>query len=915
MPPPSPLIGRTGELARLREAHRRLPGVVLVGGEAGVGKTRLVREFTAGCTGTRVLTGGCVELSAELLPFAPFTAALRGLVRELGTGGIEELLPGARGLARLLPEFGDPDEAPADEARARLFELVLTLLDRLAESGPLILVIEDAHWADRSSRDLLDFLIRNLAGSVLVLVTYRSEALHRDHPLRPLLAELDRVDRVERLELGRLTRAETRRMLGEGVDARRAAEVFRRSEGNPLFVEALAGEESAELPESLRDLVLAGVRRLPGASQELLRIAAAGGQSLEDGLLAAVAGREGAALDEALRPAVEANVLAVDGEGYVFRHALIREAVRDDLLPGELRRLHLAYARTLEERPWLVPPGRAASERAYHWYAARDLPRALESAWLASGEAMRSAAYAEALALSERVLELSEQVPSDLDRTEVLRRAVTAAELSGELDRGIELAGVALERVDEPVARTELLSCRGRMNLHLHRVEGAADLREAAALLADRPPSATRARALATLAKYLFKIPDSLDETWRAAREAVRAAREVDDATALTSALMTLALHDDEPDETRLAMLEEVEPLLGRCEDYNEVLRYKLSVSHVLESAGRHEEAHRVARSGQEDAVARGLGRIMGTILAYNAAEPLVSLGRWDEALQIIEEVTERLPLSRHMGSLRGLAGEIHTARGDLRRAAADLGFSLKAVRRGPVRRAEDLFAVVRLEVSLRLAEGDHEGARKAAEPLLDPGEMADAARYSWPVLMLVARACRDERELDPYLRRAAALRVVGPVMAAHRLSFEAECAPVTGSGASWTEAAEAWREVGQPYREAYALLRAAAADRNGAAERLERARKLAADLGAAPLLAEIEEAHSRLGGTTAVRGLTAREVEVLRELAEGRANREIAHLLSISAKTVSVHVSNILGKLGVSSRGEAAAMARRLGL
>ncbi|MEO3787127.1 AAA family ATPase [Actinocorallia sp. B10E7] len=915
MPPALPLIGRTEELTRLHEAFGRLPGAVLVGGEAGIGKTRLVREFTAGRGAARVLTGGCVELSAELLPFAPFTAALRGLVREFGADGVGELLPGARGLSRLLPELGDPDESPVDEARALLFELVLSLLDRLAEREPLVLVIEDAHWADRSSRDLLDFLIRNLAGSVLVLVTYRSEALHRDHPLRPLLAELDRVDRVERLELRRLTPAETAQMLGERADAGRAREVFRRSEGNPLFVEALAGEETAELPESLRDLVLAGVRRLPDTSQHVLRVAAVGGQYPDEGLLEAVTGLDGAALDDALRPAVAANVLAVDGEGYAFRHALICEAVREDLLPGELRRLHLAYARTLEEQPWLVPPGRATAGLAHHWYAARDLPRALESAWAASGEAMKSAAYAEALALSERVLELSGRVPSGLDRGEVLLRAVTAAELAGELDRGIELASAALEHVADPAARTGLLSCRGRMRLHLHRAEGVQDLRDAVALLPEHPPTAARARALAALAKYLHKIPDTMAETRKAALDAVRVSRLADDATAQASALMTLSLGEGLADDERFALLDEVEPLLERCEDYNEVLRHKLTISHVLEGEGRHEEAHRVARAGQEEAFARGLGRIMGTILAYNAAEPLVSLGRWDEALRIIENVTERLPLNRHLGSLRALAGEIHVARGDLERAEADLGFARSVVRRGPVRRAEDLFAVLRLEVALRLAQGEPGRALEAAEPLLEPGEMADGARYAWPVLMLVARACRDEAESAPYLKQAEGLDVLGPVMAAQRLAFEAECAPITGFGPSWGEVAEAWREIGQPYREAYALLRAAPEDRRLAAGRLERARRLAADLDAAPLLAGIEEVRSRLGGATAVRGLTAREVEVLRELSEGRANREIARSLSISAKTVSVHVSNILGKLGVSSRGEAAAVARRLGL
>jgi hypothetical protein len=194
--------------AALAEAGRGRPSAVVVAGEAGVGKTRLVREFAdrSRGAGARVLIGGCLELGADGLPFAPFTAVLRELVRDLGAARVAELLPGGatRELARLLPEFGEPagpDEA--GEARARLFEQLLTLLERLAETGPVVSVIEDMHWADQSSRDLLAFLIRNQpsAEGLLIVVTYRSDDLHRAHPLRPLLAELDRIGWVTRMDL------------------------------------------------------------------------------------------------------------------------------------------------------------------------------------------------------------------------------------------------------------------------------------------------------------------------------------------------------------------------------------------------------------------------------------------------------------------------------------------------------------------------------------------------------------------------------------------------------------------------------------------------------------------------------------------------------------------------------------------
>src|SRR5215472_2331957 len=381
------LVGRSDQLsaldAALAETDRGLPLGVVVGGEAGVGKSRLVAEFAdrARGSGVRALIGGCLELGADGLPFAPFSAVLRELVRDLGTAAVAELLPGGatRERARLLPEFGEPGRLDdAGEARARLFEHVLLLLARLAEAGPLVLVVEDMHWADRSSRDLLAFLIRNqpTLDRVLIAVTYRSDELHRAHPLRPLLAELDRIGWVTRMALGRLTRQDTGRLvtqiIGRKPDDDLLTAVYDRTEGNPLFVEALLedGERGSELPESLRDLLVAAVRRLPDESQEVVRVASAGGERTGHGLLAAVTGLDDAALARALRPAVAANVLLADPDGYVFRHALIREAVHGELLPAERGQLHRRFAEAIAADPALVTPGRAAGEQAWHWYAA-----------------------------------------------------------------------------------------------------------------------------------------------------------------------------------------------------------------------------------------------------------------------------------------------------------------------------------------------------------------------------------------------------------------------------------------------------------------------------------------------------------------------------------------------------------------
>ena len=251
---------------------------------------------------------------------------------------------------------------------------MLVLLERLADAGPVVLVIEDAHWADRPTRDLLAFLIRNqqVLDGLLIVVTYRSDELHRTHPLRPLLAELDRVDWVTRMELGQAVPARTPASSWPRSSAASpvricSTTVYRRAEGNPLFVEALLGdgEPGSGLPESLRDLLMAGVRRLPEETQELLRVASAGGERVGHALLAAVTGLDDAALARALRPAVAANVLLTDADGYVFRHALIREAIHDELLPGE-RGQAAQPVRRGHQRPirrWCRRAGRRPSRR------------------------------------------------------------------------------------------------------------------------------------------------------------------------------------------------------------------------------------------------------------------------------------------------------------------------------------------------------------------------------------------------------------------------------------------------------------------------------------------------------------------------------------------------------------------------
>ena len=433
--------GRETELSVLagafEDAAGGLAGTVLVGAEAGGGKSRLVDEFTARVAGRAlVLAGGCVEVSAAGLPYTPFTAALRQLARERGAAGVAALLGGRDSgeLAWLLPAFGAPPAgADPDLARVRLFELILALLEALADQRPLVLVVEDVHWADHPTRDLLSFLVRNLRhAAVLLVVTVRSAELRATHPLRPLLAELTRMAGVTRMELPRLSRgqvtAQLEGILGRLPEPAVTNAVYQRGSGNPLFTEALVsagGTVSPGVPWSLRDQLLGVVKELPEQTQQVLRATAAGSVRVGHELLAVVTGLDDAALAAALRPAVAASVMVAHPGGYAFRHDLIRETVREDLLPGERARAERAFAEALEAGSALGGDGMVQIHIALHWRGANEPERALRAAWAAAAAAEAQLAFAEQLQMLEQVLALWDQVPTAAEHTGTERAGVT----------------------------------------------------------------------------------------------------------------------------------------------------------------------------------------------------------------------------------------------------------------------------------------------------------------------------------------------------------------------------------------------------------------------------------------------------------------------------------------------------------
>jgi len=944
-------VGRKAELSTLADACERArggtPGAVLLGGEAGGGKTRLVDEFAARVRDdVLVLAGGCLELSTAGFPYAPFTAALRQLVREAGAAEIAALMPrdGTRDLARLLPEFGEPpaDRDP-DSARARLFEQMLVLLERLAERRPLVLVIEDAHWADRSTRDLLVFLLRNLRHTaVLVIITFRSDELHRGHPMRPVIAELERIEGVVRLDLPRLTHTETAGqlagILGHTPDPALVETVYERSSGIPLLIEATADHPDYGMPQSVRDLVLAGVNRLPEETQDLLRLASTGGVRFGHGLLAEVSGLDDPALSSVLRPAVDANVLLADEETYAFRHALIWEAIHDELLPGEHGRAHRRFAEALEAKPSLSLAGRPAVEITMHWAKAHDHERALPAAWQAAGESASAFAYAEQLQLLERVLELWDRVPDaqariGTDHVSVLQHAARAAGACGEPERGLAFVRAALAETDErtdPERVALLLRRRAALGFVLGRAGGVEDLRRALNLVPET--SVVRAEILAPLGRALV-LQGRHDEARPISEETLTLAERFQDECTAADALNNLAIAESVNGHFTEAMarLSLARARAERAHDGDTVLRSMVNTADALEATGEAEAAITAAQQVLALSESLGRARTQGVFAANNLAQAQISLGRWDDAIETFERAAELSPPPGLRGQHLLNRGQIAAARGESTVTAA-LVEELRALYAADDPYPQQLLPLASLVIEWRLAEGDVPGALEATRRAITEQDLSRDVRHTWPILVAGMRACataQDAALAEKVRAIADATPAYGPVMTARHATVLAEAARAQGvlDRPAWAAVVAAWEALRHPYPLAYALLRSAEAevadgDREVAADMLSRAADLTDRLGAKPLRAEIDllARRSRLtvaGARTghAAFGLTPREQQVLRLVAEGQSNRDIAEELFISAKTASVHVSNILAKLNVTSRGEAAATAHRLRL
>ncbi|MGI8522519.1 MAG: helix-turn-helix transcriptional regulator [Nocardioides sp.] len=957
----SQLVGRDAEGAQ--GADRT---AVLLAGDAGVGKTRLLTELRdrAQAAGWRVVAGHCLDFSDSALPYLPFSEIVGRLARELPDllddvatrhPALVRLLPGRRMLAR------DVDVEPSATDQAALLDAVHALLESAAQAKPLLVVVEDLHWADRSSRDLLSFLFsRGFDGPVALVASYRSDDLHRRHPLRRQVTEWVRMPGVERLQLDPLppddVRALARQLHPRPLADDRLADIVTRAEGNAFFVEELvgaAGVGGGRLPDDLADILLLRLEQLDEAAVRTVRAAAVAGRRVSHEALAAAAGVPEAELDRAIRAAVDAHVLVPSRhEYYEFRHALLAEAVYDDLLPGERLTLHAAYAEALRT-------GRAqgtAAELARHARQARDLPTALTASLRAGDDARAVGGAEEAADHYLQALELwrATTPPDDvgLDHPRLVGLVADALIAAGHPARAL---GIVREQVDALPSgapdsdRGQLLGVlAGALSMTETADDPVAVTAEAVTLVPDERTPA-RARVLGMHARMLSWV-GRLDEARDVAATALALAQRLEMPRLATDIRTTLVGldHRAAPDSLGAALRQVIDEAVA-------------AEATTAELRGRHLLGIHHLDRGELDDAAEAFGRT--TARAGEVGTPWVPYagearwmhahvrylqGRWAEALELAEIHDEPAPRV-YAGLLTALRSLIAAAQG--RSDALELAEGIR-----PLWSIEGMIATSSGMAELLVHEtaADQAAALATYQLIVETLQPTWGPRFAARVRLAAATIAACTASVG---QRSTEERLADAVVVA-RLHADGESVleRIQGAGTNWgpegrawasrleaevlrwqwaadvdppsqADLLGAWRETeadfaayGAPYelarvRAHLARVLAATGDPAEAKTLAGQALVAARELGADPLVAQLRGVAAPATRRAHSEKLTRREREILALVAEGRTNGEIGRQLFITTKTVSVHVSNILGKLGASGRTEAAALARRDGL
>ncbi|WP_370618500.1 helix-turn-helix transcriptional regulator [Mumia sp. Pv 4-285] len=952
-----PLVGREVELERLLlttgVGDPEARGGVLLSGDAGIGKTRLLRELAsrAADDGHHVLAGHCLDLGDSAIPFQPFAEVLVGLDPPTRQAISEALPP----LGPLM--WGAVDGAGVD--RGELFSSVVAALEVLAASRPVLLVVEDAHWADASTRHLIRYVLaQRYEGPVRFVVSYRSDDLHRRHPLRPDVAEWSRLPGVQRLELGPLADDDVRELVRTrataGIGDSDVTAIVRRAAGNAFIVEELidVDDQAGPLPSTLSDLMLVRLDRLDDAGRQVIRAVACAGGQVSDGLLDAVVDLPAATIEEALRGALDHRILTrTRSDGYAFRHALLAEVVRDDLLPAERRRIHAAYVRALLDNG-------DSADVARHAFEAQMPDVAFTASVQAAEQATRVTGHDEAAQHYERALSVAGSAPDGTDVVDLVIAASEALTASGYVRRAWKLIDDHLQDAPRDLSdeeRGRLLVAYGTAALLADRLVEPVQAVEQAFAVVPEQPTALRA-SLEALAAQVAANDRRFDDAIRWATQAITLGqrlgltRVVADASA-TKARARSRIGDDPGGDER------------RFHDVAETARGAGNV--VAELRARHHLAFHYYERGDLDRAEREFlgamrtaadagrqwapygfdGRFFAAVTAYHR-------GRWDLVEELVD-ITALRPPSVHAACLEAVGLLVHAGRGERDRLAT-------------VRRLRDFWPKdIALAIHSGTAAIDLASDASAAAVWHDELVATLAKDWAGPFpparlrmgALLVARFADDAAhtsttERAAWVDRAHELRADADRAIAERGPFgiegdawsqrlDAEILRLRWYAGAETELAtllDSWQAtlknfaaLGDPYEEARSGSRLAevlhaSGDVPGAKAAADAAHDKALALRAQPLLRRLEPfLGSGAGGgsprTVTVsapapqpgeKPLTAREREVLDHLVEGRTNGEIATLLFISTKTVSVHVSNILAKLGASTRTEAAAIARR---
>jgi DNA-binding CsgD family transcriptional regulator len=976
-----PLVGRAGELAQLCElaavGGTPRPGFVLLAGDAGVGKSRLLAELQRRALDAdwRVAVGHCLDFGDSALPYLPFTEIFGRLANEAPSLA-DSLVQEQPAVRRLLPGrrlLSDPEPAQtAAIERGDLFEAVFSAFEQLGGDKPLLVLVEDVHWADQSTREMLSFLFaRQFSTPVHIVASYRSDDLHRRHPLRATAAEWSRLPQMASLHLEPLSDHDVRTLVHslhpEPLRESDLGGIVARAEGNAFFAEELlvATERGGRaLPWQLADLLLVRLEQFDDAARVVVRAAAAAGRRVSHALLARVVDLDSRALDAAIRATVEGNVLTpVSADSYAFRHALLAEAVYDDLLPGERARLHSAYTGALRSGE----VDGTAAELARHARAAHDVVTAIRASVQAGDDAMRVGGPDEAAQHYEVALDLLTERPAGtadeelVDAVDLAAKAADAMIAAGRPHRAAALVQDQLAQLPTdapPIDRARLLVAAASAALlgDISTFNALDATTEAVSLLPQGPATPLRAHVLAMHA-WANASRQRDDDASQWAAEALRLGHELDLPHVVSAVTTTLARIDEragDPDGSRRTFEEVV--IKARQEgDTAAELRGLHHLGGVHLEAGELEEALAVYQTAASRAAEMGRpwapfgldARMIAAITAY-------TVGRWELAEEIVD-VSGQAPPGLAEAALTAVGLAVPAGRGE-----TDALGLIPHVRAWWDRDGMIAIHTGAAAIDLHGDQGDIDAVLSTHDDVIDSvaklwQRTTFDARIRLSALALghlaahAARSSAAERprlaergaELAAAANEAAELgrqrkRGLGPEGVAWAARANAEQVRLRWTAGldppaddelveAWEQAVEGFERFGHVFERARSRTRLAAAlkavGRPAEARILvDRARETARQLGAEPLLAELRALalappNRRTESNRHSESLTAREAEILALVALGRSNGEIGRQLFISGKTVSVHVSNILAKLRAGSRTEAAAIARRQGL